>query len=64
MEATNMGSANAGSAFFLFALVRAYRAQTSGRNARLWFFPGLFFAPITGLVLLHKNSQDRRHSTQ
>jgi len=45
--------------FFLFSIFSAYWAQNTGRNAWLWFFLGLFFAPITGLVLLYKNSQDR-----
>lgn len=48
-----------GLVFFLFAIFCAYWAQTSGRNAWLWFFLGWLFAPIAGLVLLYKNSQDR-----
>jgi hypothetical protein len=48
----------AGLTFFLFAIFCAYWAQTTRRNAYLWFFLGLFFAPITGLVLLFKNSTD------
>ncbi len=43
---------------FLFAIFCAYWAQTTKRNAYLWFFLGFFFAPITGLVLLFKNSTD------
>ncbi|MEH1837463.1 MAG: hypothetical protein V7L20_01555 [Nostoc sp.] len=35
-------------------------AQNTGRNAWLWFFLGIFFAPITVIVLLAKNSADRR----
>ena len=42
---------------FLFAIFCAYWAQTTGRNAWLWFFLGFLFAPITGLVLLSKNSK-------
>ena len=42
---------------FLFAIFCAYWAQTTGRNAWLWFFLGFFFAPITGLVLLYENSK-------
>jgi hypothetical protein len=42
---------------FLFAIFCAYWAQTTGRNAWLWFFLGFFFAPITGLVLLRENSK-------
>ena len=53
------GYATDGSVFFLFGIFCAYWAQTSARNAWLWFFLGLLFAPITGLVLLYKNSEDR-----
>ena len=52
--------ASVGFVTFLFGVFCAYWAQTSNRNAWLWFFVGLFFAPITGLVLLYKNSQDRQ----
>ncbi|MCX7237256.1 hypothetical protein [Polynucleobacter sp.] len=45
-----------GIGFFLFGIFCAYWAQTTNRNAWLWFFMGFFFAPITGLVLLYKNS--------
>lgn len=45
-----------GIGFFLFGIFCAYWAQTTNRNALLWFFMGFFFAPITGLVLLYKNS--------
>jgi len=45
--------------FFLFAVFCAYWAQTTNRNAWLWFFLGWFFAPITGLVLLYKNARAR-----
>lgn len=44
--------------FFLFAIFCAYWAQTTNRSAWLWFFMGWFFAPITGLVLLAKNSKE------
>lgn len=44
--------ASVGLVFFLFGIFCAYWAQTTGRNAWLWFFLGLFFASITGLVLL------------
>jgi hypothetical protein len=47
-----------GLVFFLFGIFCAYWAQTTKRNAWLWFFLGLFFAPIAGLVLLYKNSND------
>ena len=64
METTNVGTTDAGLAFFLFGIFCAYWAQTTGRNAWLWFLSGLFFAPFTGLVLLYKNSQDGRHSAR
>lgn len=48
-----------GLAVFLFAIFCAYWAQETKRNAWLWFFMGVFFPPITGLVLLYKNSQDK-----
>ncbi len=41
----------------LFGIFCAYWAQTTNRNAWLWFFLGWFFAPITGLVLLWENRQ-------
>ncbi len=49
-----------GMVFFLFGIFCAYWAQQTNRNAWLWFFLGLFFAPITGIVLLVKNAGDRR----
>ena len=52
--------ASIGLVFFLFAVFCAYWAQTTGREPYLWFFVGWLFAPITGLVLLYKNSEDRR----
>ena len=42
---------------FLFGIFCAYWAQQTNRNAWLWFFLGVFFAPITGVVLLVKNSK-------
>lgn len=48
-----------GLVFYLFGIFCAYWAQNTGRSAWLWFFVGWFFAPITGLVLLHKNSGGR-----
>ena len=50
------GYATTGMVWFLFAIFVAYWAQTTKRSAWLWFFLGLLFAPITGLVLLYKNS--------
>ena len=64
METSNIGSANAGTAFFLFGIFCTYRAQTTGRNAWISFFLGLLFAPIAGFVLLYENSQDRRYPTR
>lgn len=52
--------ATVGTVCFLFGIFCAYWAQTTNRNAWLWFFAGLFFAPITGLVLLAKNGRDLR----
>ncbi len=43
---------------FLFAIFCAYWAQTTRRNAWLWFFLGLWLAPYAGLALLYKNAQD------
>jgi hypothetical protein len=54
--------ASEGMVFYLFGLFCAYWAQSTRRNAWLWFCLGLFFAPITGLFLLYKNSQN--HATQ
>jgi len=45
---------------FLFGLFCAYWAQETNRSAWLWFFLGALFAPITGIVLLDKNSRDRK----
>lgn len=56
--------ASVGMVFFLFAIFCAYWAQTTGRGAWRWFFAGLFFAPITGLVLLRKNAHDRKNPPQ
>jgi hypothetical protein len=52
--------AGSGAAFFLFGVVCALWAQNSGRNPWLWFFLGLFFNVITVLVMLSKNSKDRK----
>lgn len=38
-------------------------AQNTGRNAWLWFFLGLLFSVITGLVMLYKNSKDRQRAS-
>jgi hypothetical protein len=47
-----------GFVLFLFAIFCAYWAQTTRRNPWTWFFLGLFFGPITGLVLLSKNKDE------
>jgi len=49
-----------GAACFICGAFCALWAQNTGRNAWLWFFLGLFFNVITVLVLLRKNSNDRR----
>jgi hypothetical protein len=51
--------ATTGFVTFLFGVFCAYWAQTTRRNAWLWFFLGLILAPVTGLVLLYKNAKDR-----
>ncbi len=57
------GDDSVGLVFYLFGIFFgifcALWAQNTNRSAWLWFFLGLFFAPLTGLVLLYKNSQDR-----
>lgn len=50
----------AGYAAFLFGIFCAWWAQHTNRNAWLWFFLGLIFSVITGIVLLCKNSDDRK----
>ncbi len=46
-------------AAFVAGVVAALWAQNTRRNAWLWFFTGVIFAPITLLVLLYLNAQDR-----
>lgn len=55
MQAPN--GASAGFVTFLFGIFCAHWAQNTGRSAWLWFFLGLLFAPITGVVLLLKNAR-------
>jgi hypothetical protein len=50
--------ASTGLVAFLFAIFVAYWAQTSNRNAWLWFFFGFILPPLAGLVLLWKNAND------
>jgi hypothetical protein len=47
---------------FLFGIFCAYWAQGTRRSAWLWFFMGLLFGPITGIVLASKNATDLRNS--
>jgi hypothetical protein len=56
-------SADAGVAIYLFGAFCALWAQNTGRNPWLWFFLGLFFSVITVLVLLKKNSDDKKAGT-
>jgi hypothetical protein len=49
-----------GAVLFLYGVFCALWAQSTGRNAWLWFFTGMLFSVITVLVLLAKNSDDRR----
>jgi len=52
--------ATTGLVLFLFAIFCAYWAQETNRSAWLWFFSGLLFGPLAGLMLLLKNSYDRK----
>ena len=52
--------ASTGLVLFLFGVFCALWAQQTCRNAWLWFFLGAFFGPITAVVLLVKNSEDRQ----
>lgn len=57
------GKSYAGAAFAC-AVVAALWAQNTRRNAWLWFFAALLFAPIAMLVLLYKNSNDVRRQVR
>jgi len=52
--------ASTGLVLFLFGIFCALWAQNSGRNPWLWFFLGAIFNFITVLVLLSKNSHDKK----
>jgi hypothetical protein len=52
--------AGIGGILFLYGIFCALWAQNSGRSAWLWFFTGLMFSVITGIVLLVKNADDRK----
>jgi Na+/melibiose symporter-like transporter len=47
-------------AVFICGAFCALWAQQTGRNAWAWFFLGIFFSVITLIVLLHKNSEDKK----
>ena len=49
-----------GRALFLYGAFCALLAQNTGGNPWLWFFVGFIFSFVTVLVLLAKNSDDRR----
>jgi hypothetical protein len=51
-----------GGVLFLFGVFCALWAQNTNRNPWLWFFLGLIFSMIAGLVLLWKNSEDRKNA--
>jgi hypothetical protein len=51
-----------GLVLFLFGAFCALWAKNTGRNAWLWFFIGLFFSILAVIVLLNKNSEDRRQA--
>ncbi len=50
-----------GAVLFLYGVFCALWAQNTGRNPWLWFFTGALFNVITVIVLLVKNSNDRKH---
>lgn len=49
-----------GAVLFLFGVFCALWAQNTDRNPWLWFFLGMLFSIVTVLVLLAKNSEDRK----
>lgn len=49
---------NYGPASLVAGVLAALWAQNTRRNAWLWFFMGVLFAPITLLILLYKNAAD------
>jgi len=60
LEQHPRGGDAAGVAAFVSGAFCALWAQRTRRNAWLWFFLGLFFNVITLVVLLYKNSHDKR----
>ncbi len=55
-----MDNGTIGLVTILYGMFCALWAQNSGRSALLWFFLGLFGHIITCIVLLAKNSTDRK----
>ena len=47
---------------FLYGVFCALWAQRTGRSAWGWFFLGLFFGPITAIVLLAKNAENNNNA--
>jgi Flp pilus assembly protein TadB len=60
--ATEVRREAGGAVLFLFGAFCALWAQNTNRNPWLWFFLGLIFNVISVLVLLAKNSDDRRQA--
>ncbi len=54
------GNGSDGAVVFLYGVFCALWAQNTGRSAWLWFFMGMIFSVITVIVLLYKNSEDRK----
>ena len=52
--------ATTGLVLSLFGVFCALWAQEKGRSAWGWFFFGLFLGPIAAVVLLAKNSRDKK----
>ena len=49
---------------FIIGVICALWAQNNRRNAWLWFFLGIIFAPITLCVILAKNGRLRREERE
>ena len=47
---------------FLYGVFCALWAQRTGRSAWGWFFLGLFFGPVTAIVLLAKNAENTNNT--
>ena len=58
LESRNNGDRALGAVGFLVGAFCALWAQNTGRSAWGWFFLGVFFAPITLIVLLVKNADE------